>query len=172
MSAKKRAPTKRAKKQAKKVNTDDKRIGNQFWKLRSRHGRKKIFETPELLWEAACEYFEWVEDNPFRKQEAIKSGELAGTTMDVTVMRPYTMEGLCHYLGCNTGYFYDFVKSLNKETKQDKDFSEIVTRIRETVYRQKFEGAASNFLNANIIARDLGLQERRLTSILGHLADQ
>ena len=38
--------------------------GNQFWKLRSKHGRDKLFTTPELLWQAACEYFEWCENNP------------------------------------------------------------------------------------------------------------
>lgn len=30
--------------------------GNQFWKLRNRHGRSKRFASPEQLWEAACEY--------------------------------------------------------------------------------------------------------------------
>ncbi len=39
-------------------------IGNRFWEQRSSHGRKPIFEDPEQLWEAACEYFEWVTDNP------------------------------------------------------------------------------------------------------------
>ena len=33
--------------------------GNQFWMLRSKHGRDKLFATPEALWEAACEYFQW-----------------------------------------------------------------------------------------------------------------
>lgn len=31
--------------------------GNQFWKLRNKHGRSKRFASPEQLWEAACEYF-------------------------------------------------------------------------------------------------------------------
>jgi len=38
--------------------------GNQFWKTRSSHGRNPIFPTPDALWDAACEYFQWVEDNP------------------------------------------------------------------------------------------------------------
>jgi len=32
--------------------------GNQWWKLRAKHGRDKIFKTPALLWEACVEYFE------------------------------------------------------------------------------------------------------------------
>ena len=43
--------------------------GNQFWKARAKHGRDKIFKTPDALWKAACEYFEWVDDNPL--EEAI-----------------------------------------------------------------------------------------------------
>ena len=38
--------------------------GNQFWMLRSKHGRDKLFATPEALWEAACEYFQWCDENP------------------------------------------------------------------------------------------------------------
>jgi hypothetical protein len=33
--------------------------GNEFWKLRSKHGRDKLFATPELFWQAALEYFQW-----------------------------------------------------------------------------------------------------------------
>ena len=39
---------------------------NQFWKLRSKHGRDKIFKTPKILWEAACDYFEWCELADFK----------------------------------------------------------------------------------------------------------
>ena len=42
-----------------------------------------------------------------------------------------------------------------------KDYSLIITRIREIIYRQKFEGAAAGFLNSSIIARDLGLQDKQ-----------
>jgi hypothetical protein len=38
--------------------------GNEFWKMRSKHGRDALFASPELLWESACEYFEWCNDNP------------------------------------------------------------------------------------------------------------
>ena len=35
------------------------------WMLRSKHGRDKLFATPELLWDAACEYFQWCDENPW-----------------------------------------------------------------------------------------------------------
>ena len=47
--------------------------GNQFWKMRETHGRNPIFETPEQLWVAACEYFQWVEDNPLYEEKIFHS---------------------------------------------------------------------------------------------------
>lgn len=131
--------------------------GNQFWKLRSKHGRDRLFDSPELLWEAACEYFDWCDRNPWNKVD-YKGREL--TKVDLPTQRPYTITGLCLYLDCNKNFFDEFEEGLT-DSKQDKDFSGIITRIRETIYTQKFEGAAVGAYNANIIARDLGLTEKR-----------
>lgn len=132
--------------------------GNEFWKLRSKHGRDKLFATPDLLWDAACEYFQWCNDNPLIEID------YRGSKMErieLPKMRAFTLEGLCFYLDANKGYFNDFDDALkNKTDKLSKDFSTVITRIREVVYRQKFEGASAGFLNANIIARDLGLSDK------------
>jgi vacuolar-type H+-ATPase subunit D/Vma8 len=75
-------------------------------------------------------------------------------------MRAMTMEGLCIFLDVNTKYFNQFeIELKDKKDKISKDFSNIITRIREVIRNQKFEGAAAGFLNANIIARDLGLKD-------------
>lgn len=146
--------------------------GNRFWELRAKHGRDKLFATPQLMWDAACEYFGWCEDNPFYEAEQAKSPGKPVSKEDGTVvfppnivelpkMRPFTLQGLCLYLDCNTMYFNHFESALkDKEDDISKDFSIIITRIREIIYNQKFSGAAAGFLNANIIARDLGLAEK------------
>lgn len=131
--------------------------GNRFWELRSKHGRDKLFATPELLWEAACEYFEWCEENPWSKNEAVKSGDLAGTIISIPTERPYTLQGLCRYLNCSTEY----LKNFEANNKDSNDFMPVITRIREAIYQQKFEGAAVGLFNANIIARDLGLADKK-----------
>jgi hypothetical protein len=144
---------------AKDEEKTDKRIGNQFWKLRSKHGRDKLFATSELLWEAALEYFQWCHDNPWEKKETkIKTNGVEQTTSPTA--RPFTMTGLCLYLGCNTQYFSEFKGRLPKD---EKDFSLVITRIEQVIYTNKFEGAAVGAYNANIIARDLGLKD--MTSI-------
>lgn len=135
--------------------------GNQFWKLRSKHGRDTLFETPDALWQAATEYFNWCDAHPWWKNEAVKSGDSAGTIIKVPTARPYTLQGLCLYLDCNVVYFNQFEYGLAKKSDElSKGFSKIVTRIREVIYMQKFEGAAVGAFNANIIARDLGLREK------------
>jgi hypothetical protein len=71
------------------------------------------------------------------------------------------MQGLTCYLDVNTVYFNHFESEIkDKKDEISKDFSKVITHIREIIYRQKFEGAAAGFLNPNIIARDLGLKDR------------
>lgn len=155
---------------------------NQFWKLRSTHGRDKIFSTANDLWIAATEYFQWCDDHPWIKNEQKKGSQkidvlellavakkenldindllhdsMSGI-IEIPTARPYTLTALCLYLGVNTKYFSDFKKNLKEG---DEDFSEVVTRIEETIYSQKFEGAAVGAFNANIIARDLGLSDKK-----------
>ena len=38
--------------------------GNQYWKLRKSHGRKRKFTSAEELTQTCNEYFEWVKANP------------------------------------------------------------------------------------------------------------
>ena len=132
--------------------------GNHFWELRSKHGADTLFKSSELLWEAATEYFKWIEENPliaidFKGKDAIE--------VEMPHTRPYTMQGLCLYLGVNVQYFNDFEDRIkSNKIKKNKDFALIITRIRETIYNQKFSGAACGFYNPSIIARDLGLTDK------------
>lgn len=130
--------------------------GNQFWKLRSKHGRDKLFATPELLWEAACEYFDWIDNNPLIEIDYVGKD---ATQVEKPHTRPYTLEGLVMYLDACTNYWKEFRKRCNDNN--EKDFIAIITRIEEIIRRQKFEGAACGFYNANIIARDLGLSDKK-----------
>jgi len=137
--------------------------GNQFWKLRAKHGRDKLFASPELLWEAACEYFEWVTNNPEyqTKPMSVSGGMNVGSEIEmieIPVKQPFTLHGLCIYLDCGTAYFRNFK---NEDRKGGEDFKSVIAQIEEVIYNQKFSGAASGFFNANIIARDLGLRDQQ-----------
>lgn len=124
--------------------------GNQFWKLRSTHGREKLFSSPEVLWDAACEYFEWCDKHPLQEQDWVGKD---GRPVKKNLVRAYTWSGLEYYLGVSSLREY-------KTNEKYKDFFQVIARIEQVIYTQKFEAAAAGLLNANIIARDLGLIEK------------
>lgn len=145
--------------------------GNQFWKVRSSHGRKKIFGTSDILWDAACEYFTWVEENPLSKAITYM-GKVTG---EENLMRAMTISGLCIFLGTHSEFLTNFEKELELSTDEGKDFSRVIKEIREIIKTQKFEGASAGLLNANIIARDLGLVDKQVvetTDITKNISDE
>lgn len=137
--------------------------GNKFWQIRSKHGREKLFASPELMWEAACEYFQWCDDNPLQEQRVSFGSYGQVTHATVNKVRAYTLHGLCRYLGCNTEYFRNFK---NQKRVDQADFSSVIKAIEEAIYQQKFEHAAADQLNANIISRDLGLADTQKVDLL------
>jgi hypothetical protein len=131
-------------------------LGNKFWQLRSKHGRDKLFSTPELLWEAAVEYFEWIEDNPLKEEKVFNyQGEIVRA--NVSKMRAMTLSGLCLYLHCNDNYFRVFKNQL---PEGEQDFNKVISEIESVIYNQKFQGASADLLNANIISMELGLRQK------------
>jgi hypothetical protein len=123
---------------------------NQFWKARTKHGRDKLFSSPEVLWNACVEYFEWVDSNPLWEDRAFSFKGIV-THEPVKKMRAMTITGLCLFLGTNHETW--------RRYRSDKDFNGIMAQAESIIYVQKFEGAAADLLNPNIIARDLGLKE-------------
>lgn len=148
--------------------------GNQFWMLRSKHGRDKLFATPEALWEEACEYFQWCDENPWTTRKAIqrtmpvrrKKGKRTETVNEQQTQqevsptqRPYSLTGLCIYLGTSSRWWSSFRSECMK--KNDEDFLHVIARVEETIETQQFEGACVGAFNANIIARKLGLSDKQ-----------
>ena len=126
--------------------------GNKFWLLRSSHGRNPIFEKPEDLWDAACEYFEWVHANPLYEDKGFAFQGVV-THESFAKMRAMTLIALQTYL--------DISHTTWDNYKEKEDFIAVTTRIDNVIRAQKFEGAAAELLNPNIIARDLGLTDKQ-----------
>lgn len=132
--------------------------GNRFWEVRAKHGRDALFKDSKKLLESVNGYFGWCEENPWYRNEAVKGGEMAGEIIKVPTARPYTISGLCIYLGVNETFWRQFKGS---ETAKTEDFSSVITYAEEVIRTQKFEGAAVGAFNANIISRDLGLTDKQ-----------
>lgn len=127
-------------------------VGNRFWEARSSHGRKPIFACPDDLWTSALEYFAWVEDNPLWEDKLVTfQGD--ATHEPVAKMRAMTISGLCIFL--------DIARRSWDEYAGREDFLPVTHKIAEIIRTQKYEGAAADLLNANIIARDLGLADKQ-----------
>ena len=127
--------------------------GNRFWEARSSAGPKPKFDGPEPLWAACLEYFAWVEANPLHEAKAF-SYEGKVTIANLPKMRAMTIGGLCLFLDVTLKQWIEWRESR-------PDLSEVITRVEAAIFEQKFTGAAADLLNANIIARDLGLADRK-----------
>ncbi|MFC3628221.1 terminase small subunit [Paracoccus angustae] len=126
--------------------------GNRFWEARSSHGANPRFAEASDLWDACLEYFEWVERNPLQEAKVVQS---AGKpkVMALAKMRAMTITGLCVFLDIVEETWRDWRKNRN-------DLSAVIARVEQIIRTQKFEGAAAELLNPNIIARDLGLADK------------
>lgn len=130
--------------------------GNQFWKMRSKHGRDKLFETPELLWESACDYFQFCDDNPWvrTKTQSYDKGEFSGESLEeIPTQRPYSKKGLFVFIDCSDTWLTNFKKTASN------DFLRVIERIENIIETQQWEGATVGAFNSNIIARTLGLKD-------------
>jgi hypothetical protein len=125
--------------------------GNDYYKLRLSEGRDRIFEEPDEMAQKADEYFQWCLDNPFEEQQVFHSqGKITKTTVEK--LRPFTLQGLCNFIGMHTDTFNTY--------KKREGFYDIYNLIRQIIDNQQYEGAASGLLNASIIARRLGLVDK------------
>lgn len=129
--------------------------GNRFWEARSSHGRKPLFAKPEDLRTACFEYFAWVEENPLYCSEKVAFKGKA-TLVEIPKMRAMTIGGLCIFLDINPQTWENY--------KAKEDFFGVTREVENIIKTQKFEGASADLLNANIIARDLGLADKRETT--------
>ncbi len=132
--------------------------GNNWWEMRSKHGRDKLFMNPELLWEAACEYFDYTRKNSMHHkiEHKVINGRLK--TISTPLVSVLTMEGLCMYMGCSIQYFQTFEVTIKPDDPLRHDFLAILGCIRHTIRNNKFTGAADGTFNAQLIAYDLGLR--------------
>ena len=125
-------------------------VGNSFWKARSTHGRKPLWDNPEEFLESCTQYFEWVEKNPlWDTKPMIVDGSIQDAP--TAKMRAMTLDGLSIFLGIARKTWDNY--------RAREDFLPVVSMVETVIRDQKFSGAAAGLLNSNIIARDLGLKD-------------
>jgi len=116
--------------------------------------------TPGSLWDAFLEYMKWSSRSCWKKYEAIKSGDLAGTTIGVPKQRPLSIERFCVSAGICLETFYAY---RNKRQPQGADeatkaaYSEVCNRIALIIRADQLDGAMVGAYHPGVSARILGL---------------
>lgn len=126
--------------------------GNSFWKSRSKHGRDKLFNTPEELLNAATEYFEYCDNNPWIQRKITETDKGVIVT-ETPTQKPYSLSGFRHFVGASDSWLREFKKTCSN------DFLRVIEEIESFINNQQWEGATVGAFNANIIARTLGLKD-------------
>lgn len=91
------------------------------------------------------------------RPEVIKSGDMCGEIIQVALLRPMGWEEFTQF--CNVKYNY-FNDMKSKDPNRYALFSSVISAIQDQIRKQKFDGAALNLYNGNIISRDLGLADK------------
>lgn len=128
-------------------------IGNQFWKLCPKTGRKPIYEDNEVhIFEQDCmDYFEQTQQR--RDWDKQHWAGKDGKEVAVKVPCPFSKGGLFIFLGLSKDTWENY--------KSRKGFLDVITRVENIIYTQKLDGASTGHFNHNIIARELGLVDKR-----------
>jgi hypothetical protein len=129
--------------------------GNRFWLARTTVGRDRLFDSPENLRKACIEYFDYNTNNPIMIAETVKFMGKA-TLTHVPTQSPLTVGALCLFLDITHKTWRNYASAEGYE-----DFFQVCEWAEGVIRQQKFAGACAGVFNAAIIARDLGLADKR-----------
>lgn len=136
--------------------------GRELWEIvsqrmaekRSRGGRPPSFSSPEELWQRCEAYFRWAEANPLW-EDRVYVYEGRSWHEPLAKKRVFTVQAMCLFVGISRETWNQY--------RRKPAFSDVINRVDEAIRTNKFEGAAAGLYNPHIIARDLGLKDRRET---------
>lgn len=138
--------------------------GNQLWKLRTKHGRDRLFGDAALLWDEACKYFDWADRHPREKVELVKyKGE--ASEAEVPLGRMYSMHELTVYLGVSGSYFRTAKGELREKIEKSKataaevELLETIERIEGVIQADQISGAAVGIYATQLVNRLNGLSD-------------
>lgn len=125
-----------------------------------RSGPKKKLCHPQQLWEYACQYFQDCQNTPWIKTELNESGEL----VEIPLARPFLLKEYQEFLRSKNVIFNLDKYLLNRPNKEGirpyDNFADVLERISNIIYTQKFKGAAIGQFKGNLISVDIGSRNK------------
>lgn len=143
-----------------------------YWDWRKNHipfptpDNPGLKPTPELVYRAACEYFEVMEEHKYWKEDFIKAGNDAGKIVRLKQDRTFTMIGLTIFLKDCDLFDFNLNDALVNKNHKYNEYQDVMQFIKNVIREQKFSGAAAGVFNSNFIARDLGMTEKVQASVM------
>ena len=118
---------------------------------------KKNIPTPKLLLNYFSKYKEYCKSNSKKEYAFIQSlKKEIGVTREI----PYTWDGFEIWLRNNKIIAKLDDYKANKD-KRYTEYADIIHAIGQEIYEDKYTGAVAGVFNSNIIARDLGLTDKK-----------
>ncbi len=121
-----------------------------FWDARA--ASSPPYTNPDILWNAAREYFTWNEEHPLWESKIVSYMGVA-SVVPVRKMRAMTHNALCIFL--------DITPETWESYKLNPDLIPVVNRVENVIHDQKLQGGAADLLNANLVIRDLKLKDHQ-----------
>ena len=115
-------------------------------------GRPRKFTTPEQLYEECCAYFDHTWNSYWPKNKVVRGSNGKPTVVTIKYPVPFTIQGLCLWLGVGRQTFKDYGKRA--------EFSGVIGWVETAIYAQQIEGAMLGFFSTRIVARRLGIGSR------------
>ena len=126
-------------------------------------GQTPVWQEPEELWEAYAIYSAWCEATPVITQEAVKSGNMAGTLYEVPKKHLQSEGEFCMFLGASVNYLRNRRTTYAENLKEFDlticaDFIEVIDRIREAIAQDLDQGATVGQFDANYVRALRGIK--------------
>ena len=128
--------------------------GNKMYLFRLTDGKFKKY-TPDEWGIKLRDYFEYMSEQYWFKSEAIKSGDLAGTTMQVETKLPLSRKSLAVFAEISEDTLRNYAS--NKESYND--YFDLTTQALNIIDSNQIDGALIGAYNTNLVARLQGLKE-------------
>lgn len=129
-------------------------------KLKKRLGRPPKF-TPESLWAKFVEFYEKQAKDPINLVSAAKAGDHFGELVEVPTSRPLTIEGFTIHADIDITTWHEYANGNVGTVEQKRKFTGVCSKIRSFVHEVNFAGASVGTFNHAIIARYLGLADKK-----------
>jgi len=115
-------------------------------------GRPRKINSPEELFEMFQGYKIWAHENPWLREDFIKSGESAGQKVYLETERPLTEMGFAVHLEMSRDGLREYAKR--------EEYSYIYARIKDEMSEQKISGGLAGAYNPMLVSRIEGLVEK------------